>query len=130
MPHVQLELPARVTSPGAARRAIGALLIEAGVTGEAMDDALLLVSELVTNAVHHARSAVEVMATLERCELRLRVSDHDPSIPLTAQPSPGQVGGWGLHLVECMCSEWGWDVHAAADGKTVWANLPLAVPHR
>lgn len=128
MKRVELELPARVTSPGAARHAIGELLCGAGLDGDSFDDALLLVSELVTNAVHHAGSCVEVVAELEACELRLRVSDHDPSIPVAVPPSPGQAGGWGLHLVEQMCSAWGWDLHSTADGKTVWANLPLALP--
>lgn len=128
MNHVELELPPQVTSPGAARRAVCELLGDAGVSGSVLDDALLLVSELVTNAVHHARSCVEVIAVVEHSELRLRVTDRDSSIPLTTTPTPGQVGGWGLHLIEQMCSAWGWDVHTTADGKTVWANLPLALP--
>lgn len=128
MNKVVLELPARSTSPRAARQAVSKLLSDVGISDGAHDDALLVVSELVTNAVNHAGSSVEFEAVFDGRNLRLRVSDDDPATPRATPPTPGQVGGWGMYLVGEMCSEWGCELRTTSDGKTVWATLPITLP--
>jgi len=128
MSKVELELPARATSPRAARQAVSGLLRDEGISGVPYDDALLIVSELVTNAVRHAQSDIELVATFDRGELCVRVSDNESALPRTGLPTPGQAGGWGMFLVAEMCSEWGCELHTSANGKTVWATLPIGIP--
>ena len=128
MHKVQVELPARSTSPRDARRAVSRLLRTAGVDGDQVEDVLLIVSELVTNAIRHAGTSVDFVAELEPGGIVLRVTDRDAALPRPGSPRLGQAGGWGLHLVEQMATEWGCEPCGNAVGKTVWAELPLALP--
>jgi anti-sigma regulatory factor (Ser/Thr protein kinase) len=87
------------------------------------DDVLLCVSELVTNAVVHARSAGELRITVRSDGVRIEVDDESPDTPrLAADGRP--VGGRGLRIVDQLAASWG---HATRPGgKTVWAELPVA----
>ena len=91
--------------------------------------ATLVVSELVSNAVQHAGTDLEVTVALRRDHLHLSVRDGDPRTPVRpdADPDPAHpaVRGRGIHLVEVYASAWG--THATGDGKTVWATMP-AIP--
>jgi anti-sigma regulatory factor (Ser/Thr protein kinase) len=110
------------SAPRAARRFVEDALRRWGHDGWAVDDARLLVSELVTNAVIHTRSPFSV--SLESQPSRLRVAVHDES---SAVPrSGGQTletarGGRGLQIVATLADDWG--VMATPAGKTVWAEL-------
>jgi anti-sigma regulatory factor (Ser/Thr protein kinase) len=88
----------------------------------------LVVSELVTNAVTHAGSELEVIAALDGEDLNIYVRDRGRSLPqLPAsrlRPVPRRPGGLGLMLVEELASAWG--TTFGAHGKTVWARLRLA----
>jgi PAS domain S-box-containing protein len=95
---------------------------------EVIDTATLLVSELVTNAVRHARSDVKVTVALEGDRLRTGIWDENVEpIPSPAVPTPGQTiedlaeGGRGLLLVQAMADNWGSET--TADGKCVWFEL-------
>jgi anti-sigma regulatory factor (Ser/Thr protein kinase) len=111
-----------VDSPAAARRWLGALLSE--VAPQSMDDACLLVSELVTNAFLHGGGSPTVRANLDGGELFLSVSDTS-----SAQPVPRPLGtaddsgGLGLVIVQRLTSSWGADT--VSGGKVVWARMPL-----
>lgn len=89
----------------------------------------LVVSELATNAVLHARSAFTV--TLSRLDrtLTLAVDDHAstrlPNSPRRWLPMT-EPGGWGLYVVESVSADWG--VTVAAGTKSVWAVLDLDRP--
>jgi anti-sigma regulatory factor (Ser/Thr protein kinase) len=88
------------------------------------DPALLLVSELVTNAVRHAAAGdVPVTLTLRArgIWLRIEVQDGDPNWPRPRVPAGLEESGFGLVLVDAMASKWG--VGATATGKSVWAEL-------
>ncbi|MFF4503817.1 ATP-binding protein [Streptomyces sp. NPDC001401] len=97
------------------------------------DDALSIVSELVANAVVHARPGNPVGEAELEVWLRLTLrSDHlvcavtDPASTLPACPRRTdqlQEHGRGLHIVEALSAHWGW-TRSAPTGKTVWAMLP------
>jgi anti-sigma regulatory factor (Ser/Thr protein kinase) len=81
----------------------------------------LLTSELVTNSILHANTAITVRLTVIDQRLRVEVVDHS-----LAQPSPRHFGveaatGRGLELVEMLASSWGVDM--GDGGKTVWFEL-------
>lgn len=89
-----------------------------------VDAASLLVSELVTNAVVHAGSAVDVVVGHEGIHAVLRVEVHDSSeqAPLMGSfVDLDAVGGRGLALVEAMSDRWGVENDDA--GKRVWFEL-------
>jgi anti-sigma regulatory factor (Ser/Thr protein kinase) len=104
-----------------ARQFVGDTLQQWGCGG-ATEVALLLTTELVTNAVIHARTDLAVrIAANERC-LRVAVSDasHDP--PRLGPGFPGlEERGRGLPLVDALSSSWG--VDWSLDGKAVWFEL-------
>jgi anti-sigma regulatory factor (Ser/Thr protein kinase) len=88
------------------------------------DVAELLSSELVTNAVMHARSTVELQAVYDdKSVLRIDVYDRSPGEvnPAPKQASDGAEGGRGLAIVAKLSSCWG--VDSLAQGKRVWFTL-------
>ncbi|WP_258534925.1 ATP-binding protein [Streptomyces sp. PT12] len=117
------------------RHAVRDLIARRGapLSRDAVDGALLIVSELVTNAVRHAalltpRIGVEV--TLDAHWLRLSVEDGHPYRPkaLHADPDSQGTGGRGLLLVQATALDAGGDCGVdatATGGKVVWAALPL-----
>jgi len=88
------------------------------------DTAALLTSELVTNALLHARSAPELRVILVAGRLRVSVSDDTPLPPTPKRYGTDAATGRGLLLVETMASAWGTDV--SGDGKVVWFELASA----
>jgi anti-sigma regulatory factor (Ser/Thr protein kinase) len=85
------------------------------------DDAVLVVSELVTNALVHARSGATVTLRARAGRVRVEVTDHGAGSPEPRSPAPETVGGRGLLLVAAVAETWGID--PADDGKVVWAEL-------
>ncbi len=85
------------------------------------EPATLLTSELVTNAVLHARSALEVTVRLTDRQLWVGVSDADTGPPVRKRYGPDAATGRGLMLVERIASAWGTDV--STTGKIVWFCL-------
>ncbi|MEU0526292.1 ATP-binding protein [Streptomyces niveus] len=116
-----------------ARRAVRDLLERQGapVSGETVQGLLLIVSELVTNAVRHAallspEVAVEVAIAADW--IRVSVEDNHPYRPKPLERDYAQTGGRGLLLVREITLEAGGtcDVeHTASGGKIIWALLPL-----
>ena len=84
--------------------------------------ATLIASELVTNAVRHARTPLTM--SVSRCGRRLRVGvrDHDSTPPTPRVVGSDDASGRGMQVVEALCEDWG--VLSAAGGKVVWAILP------
>ena len=96
--------------------------------GDAYDHAALVVNELVTNAVRHARTTCRLDIRLDARGLRVGVRDQGPLHPALLD-DPGHLlpPGVGLHLVAMLSHRWGVEEHV--DGKTVWARFrPRPVP--
>jgi anti-sigma regulatory factor (Ser/Thr protein kinase) len=90
-------------------------LAELPVPPSTLDDARLLVSELVANSMRHARigpnDTIRVSAEVENGNLRVDVIDGGrgggPPVAGGIRPSPGAESGWGLYLVETLATMWG-----------------------
>jgi anti-sigma regulatory factor (Ser/Thr protein kinase) len=122
---IRRELPARPTSPGEARRFVGQVLRDHGfATGEVVEAAVLLTSELVTNAVLHAAGTINVDVDLDLTALRVEVADRSDERPAPRNATPEDTSGRGLHLVEAMARAWGVE-QARDDGKVVWFELDV-----
>ncbi|MFE2479056.1 ATP-binding protein [Streptomyces sp. NPDC059389] len=85
------------------------------------EDALLLVSELLTNASLHAGGCIELVVCAGEV-LRVEVFDGSTTPP-RRDPSPqrGLPGGHGLYIVQRLSDRWGAQVHE--HGKAVWAEI-------
>lgn len=113
------------TAPGAARRFIAQALRHWGHDGSVIDDARLVISELVSNAVRHTRSPFSVSITSDSPKLRIAVHDASSSVPVTGQRSEdAPAGGRGLQIVAALADDWG--VERTPSGKVVWADLSPA----
>ncbi|WP_432497245.1 SpoIIE family protein phosphatase [Kineococcus gypseus] len=93
--------------------------------GDLLDEAELVLSELVTNAVVHTESAAAVQLRYDRAARRLTLSVQDRSTRHPRQRHAGAdaLGGRGLGIVEAVADDWG--VSVEGDGKTVWAELAV-----
>ena len=109
-------------SPEVARRLVRDAL--APCPPQLVESASLVISELVTNAVLHARTEIGVVVELlADGGVRLEVSDDSSVLPRRRHYSEGSSTGRGLILVEALTAEWGVDPKADSEGKTVWAEL-------
>ena len=92
-----------------------------------VDDVVLIASELVTNAVLHARTPYRV--TLKAPDLqvvRVEVADDNPRPPVRTPDDQGATSGRGLHVVAGVATVWG--VESDGDGKVVWAEVGAREP--
>jgi anti-sigma regulatory factor (Ser/Thr protein kinase) len=118
---VELTLPRDTAAPSLARRFVEDVSCNVH-NASVLDEAKLLVSELVTNAVEHGAPPVTVKIECDGSEgLKVCVSDRsrDPLEPRNAGPL--DEGGRGLTLVELISSEWG--VEPSDGGKEVWFSI-------
>lgn len=92
--------------------------------GVAIDDALLIITELVTNALRHGAGVPRLRLSVEEGHIRVEVSDDSPVLPVRRAPGPD--GGWGLALLDRLSPAWG--VTRDGRGKVVWCALPAAAP--
>jgi serine phosphatase RsbU (regulator of sigma subunit)/anti-sigma regulatory factor (Ser/Thr protein kinase) len=117
-------LPPQDTSPASARRAIAEALVSAGLE-VMLDDALLLVTELVTNAVVHAGTDIELHVEIGVDSARVEVIDRSAgSLPvLQGEPDAAREGGRGIFLLDALAQEWG--TRHFPGGKSVWFALGL-----
>ena len=89
------------------------------------ESAVLIVSELVTNAVRHARETdvVEVDLHATRTCLRIEIQDCDRHWPQPRIPGGFEESGFGFVLVDALAAKWG--VRETTTGKAVWAELDI-----
>ena len=102
-----------------ARDALRCWLEGWGCPSAVADDAVLVTSELVTNAVVHAASSARLSATLHAGRLRLEVYDDSVELP-RPRDSSETAGGYGLQFVASLADDWGWS--PTPTGKLVWAE--------
>ncbi|MFC0438309.1 ATP-binding protein [Kutzneria buriramensis] len=119
-----LELPPAAGSAAAARRFVTDTLTGWGLDA-LVEDACLIASELVENAVEHARSVAKVRLELRRGLLTVAVRDASAARPARLEPGAVVNGGRGIFIVDTLSKAWGttptWD-----GGKVVWAALAVA----
>jgi PAS domain S-box-containing protein len=121
----QCRLAPRPESARTARRAVLEALEDAG-RDDLADAAGLLVSELVTNAIVHARTPIELDVTAGPGGLRVAVHDRSPHLPTPRHYGHTATTGRGLELVELMSDRHGAKLDGG-DGKTVWFELGSTV---
>lgn len=119
-----LTLPPDPASAAHARRFVSRTLRtwRAASFGES---AVLLVSELVANAIRHSGTDIEVSLRFDGIRLVIEVSDCGPGQPRPRLPSTDSEEGRGLYLVDHIARDWG--VRPEREGKTVWAALEKGV---
>ncbi|TQL67257.1 serine phosphatase RsbU (regulator of sigma subunit) [Nocardioides albertanoniae] len=113
------------TSVSEARRFARTVIVDWGLD-DLLDDAVLLTSELVTNAVTHAGTPTTVVVVREADRLRIDVVDQHPTrvLPVGANARPGvSEHGRGLLLTSALATAWG--VEYRKDNKRVWAAFAL-----
>jgi anti-sigma regulatory factor (Ser/Thr protein kinase) len=126
---VAQDLSCEVTAPARARRwtaeRLRGQLGSGSGAAQLIDDALLCVSELVTNAVQAGCSALRLELELDDAGVRLAVVDDAPGLPKPRRAGPGDRRGRGLPLVDALAGRWG--VAPDGRGKAVWVELPRPV---
>ncbi|MEU9887844.1 ATP-binding protein [Sphaerisporangium sp. NPDC051011] len=114
------DLPCEPAIVGQARRVVRDTCNGWAVPAELADDLVLVVSELVGNAVVYGRPPVRLSLWSTEEDLCVRVTDHGPEDPRRLELSLEAIHGRGLTIVETLADRWG-VVHTSDDGKTVWA---------
>jgi anti-sigma regulatory factor (Ser/Thr protein kinase) len=117
-----VELPATLRSAATARAVIRALLLGWGLK-PIVDDAELVVSELVSNAVEHAPGSdtYELEVVRRGTGVRIYLADGSSIKPVVAKLAHDRPRGRGMRIVEALTSSWGSDNHDG--GKRVWVDL-------
>ncbi|MFL6056721.1 MAG: ATP-binding protein [Actinoallomurus sp.] len=119
---VRAAYPADRTAVAQARRFVRDALIAWGAD-DAIDDAVLLTSELATNAITHAGTPFEVVCRVNDSSVQVEVVDRDPTrlLPAPREADDLSVSGRGLLMPILLAAAWG--VSYAAGSKTVWFRL-------
>lgn len=115
--------------PGSARVARDAVVHALSLAGrdDLAETATLLVSELVTNAIVHARTQIALQVVAGAAGLRVAVGDGSPTLPSQRHYGRSATTGRGLALVDLMSDRHGTDTDAS-QGKTVWFELGVVSP--
>jgi anti-sigma regulatory factor (Ser/Thr protein kinase) len=123
-------LPADPASTRGGRRHVAARCREHQVPQGVADEAVLITSELVTNAVLHGRSAVAVTVVVTTTAaggvLRVAVDDDNSRHPAVKEEDAAALDGRGLHIVDALADRWG--VSDRGVGKTVWFEIVFTAP--
>lgn len=114
-------------APGRARTWALARIREAlgGADDMLLDDAALVLSELVTNALRAGGMSFTVHLEVWPGRLRVTVSDSAPGRPHLRQPGVHETTGRGLQVVATLADDWGVTARDHGGGKQVWAELAL-----
>lgn len=121
--HERSRLDPLASSVPAARRFTEATLLRWGIT-EVLDVAQLLTSELVTNAVVHARSDIELVLKLNADILRVEVRDRKAALPANRGAAVDDDAGRGIRVVDSLAHRWG--ASRTGERKVVWFELVLS----
>jgi anti-sigma regulatory factor (Ser/Thr protein kinase) len=125
----ELALDRGVHAPALARAAMSDVSEELRLDSSSRSTLLLLVSEVVSNAVLHSSGPEEepivLTATVEDSSLRVSVTDGGPGFTPVDRDPDRLEGGYGLFLLEKAAERWGVD---GSDSTRVWFELPLRAP--
>jgi len=126
-PRVATRTPGATASAAAAARDFAAATLQRWAVGSRSDDIILVLSELVTNALRHAAPQpgdepvrVGLLQAAAGSAVLCAVADPSPRAPVLRAPAEDAVCGRGLHVVAVLSDHWGWTAPGHR-GKTVWA---------
>ncbi len=122
-----LTLSQGLHAPSHARAWLAARISE--LPRPAAEDALLIVSELVTNAVRHGEPDIVLRVDVTAERIRVEVRDGNDALPLipAAEPAVDRPTGRGLLIVAATASDWG-VIRTDEPGKRVWAEVRVDEP--
>ncbi|MGI5226345.1 ATP-binding protein [Actinoallomurus sp. CA-142502] len=119
----RLPLPPHPVASRQAHKVLEWALSEWCVQGPCADDAHIVLSELVTNAVMHSMDVFTLALDLRENQIVIEVWDCTDATPDVTLPDALAVNGRGMFLVDALSKEWGVRP-AERGGKTVWATIP------
>ena len=109
--------------PGVRSSLRGGVLLSGGFADGCIETAVLLTSEVVTNAVVHGRSDIELVVTADHPMARVQVYDAEPSLPVRRSPSEQAERGRGVHVIDALAEAWGVEQLLDGAGKCVWFEM-------
>jgi DNA-binding NarL/FixJ family response regulator len=118
---VTASFPALLPSAADARRLVSTTLTAWGVEEDVVDTAVLLTSEVVTNALIHGGSGIEMVVSRAAGRIRVTVSDSDTGLIRRRRVRPTDQSGRGTDLVEALSD--GWGICRLGQAKQVWFEL-------
>ena len=121
----EVDLPRSAESVAAARRFVETK-VEQWRLEPLLDDALMVTSELVTNAITHADSSCRIRLSVSATTLRIDVLDGGSGTPEPRAANETEEHGRGLRIVDAVASAWGLE-EVPGRGKLVWAELARPV---
>ena len=110
----------------AVRERLAVVLAEWGLEREPAEPTLLVVTELLSNAVQHARAPYRLTVGFPGATVRVEVQDATEQPPRLLPHDPLAERGRGLSVVQALSTRWGWTNQAG--GKIVWADVSLGWP--
>ena len=119
----EVRVPDRPASVPATRAFLTRLLDGWGVADEVIDDASLLTSELLSNAIQHGTGVVELRVEAEEGRLRVAVHDQGDETPVVNHAGPASPRGRGMWIVQSIAHDWGTEANGGEPGKSVWFEL-------
>ncbi|SEL84780.1 ATP-binding protein [Nonomuraea pusilla] len=119
---LEVRLPEEMESITRSRQIAREAITGGGYRGR-HEDVLLVVSELVTNALRHGAGAPVLRVECDHDRVRVEVRDTGERLPEPREPEPGS--GWGLRVVDMLST--GWGVRGDGEGKAVWCELAAHV---
>jgi anti-sigma regulatory factor (Ser/Thr protein kinase) len=127
VPAISSSFPPTLSSTRDARIAVSEVALAGGLDESARETLVLIVSELVTNAVCHAATPYDLTVDVEGRSVHVEVSDADPAEPTRRVAVADRAGGHGLNLVAGLADRWGTMARDdGVPGKTVWADIDLS----
>ena len=117
------ELPNAATACADGRSFVAVQLSRWQMPTQVSDEATLLTSELIANAVRHAPPPLCLEITVHTTKIRIEVHDSDPIAPVLTRPDFTSSGGRGVWLVDTIASRWGY--RPEPPGKVVWFEIDL-----
>ena len=116
MTRTSTQLPRSPTSASRARQLVNDRA--AVLSAQQREDAVLLVSELVSNALLHGTGTIWLRVDIDADGVRVEVSDQG-NVSVAPSPTPGAHGGWGLRIIDEVADDWG-----VLEGSTkVWFRV-------
>jgi anti-sigma regulatory factor (Ser/Thr protein kinase) len=109
------------------RRFVGEHLARWSVPAQVSDEAVLLTSELIANAIRHAPPPLCLQVSVDDSVVRVQMHDSNPVAPVLTRPDFTSRGGRGVWLIDTLAAQWG--VRAQPPGKEVWFEIILTPRH-